>query len=106
MEEVDKMNIEEVDRNDEENNDHEIRTRTAVSGPKIVPVLDSVLNIEEVETNDEEDNQDYNEWDDKWGDGDYVDQKTGQPLDPALARQARLEEVSFMKKIGLYDEVP
>ena len=64
------------------------------------------MNVDKAETNDDEDNHDYNEWDDKWGVGDYIDQKTGEPLDPALARAARLEEVSFMKKIGLYDEVP
>ena len=70
------------------------------------------MNIEEVETNDEENNNDHdedggvNEWDDRWNEGDYVDQKTGQPLDPALAKAARLEEISFMKKIGLYEEVP
>ena len=65
------------------------------------------MNVDKVDTNDEEEySHYYNEWDDKWGDGDYVDQRTGEPLDPALARAARLEEVSYMKKIGLYDEVP
>ena len=58
------------------------------------------MNVEEVETNDQDHDYNYdeaNEWDDKWRDGDYVDQKTGQQLDPALARAARLEEISFMK---------
>ena len=68
------------------------------------------MEVEEVETNDEEDkhddNSEVNEWDDKWVEGEYIDQKTGQPLDPALARAARLEEIAFMKKIGLYEEVP
>ena len=43
------------------------------------------MNVEEIETNDEENNHDdeANAWDDKWSEGDYVDQKTGQPLDPA-----------------------
>ena len=66
------------------------------------------MNVEEVDTNDEDHHYHYdeaNEWDDKWCDGDYVDQKTGQQLDPALARAARLEEISFMKKIQLYEEV-
>ena len=62
------------------------------------------MEIEEVETNDED--GEVNEWDDKWIEGEYVDQKTGQQLDPALARAARLEEIEFMKKIGLYEEVP
>ena len=61
--------------------------------------------VEEVaETNDEPDA--VNEWDDKWDEGEYVDQKTGNLLDPALAKAARLEEIAFMKKIGLYEEVP
>ena len=58
------------------------------------------MNIEEVETNDE---VEMNEWDDKWNEGEYVDQKTGQSLDPKLAKAARLEEIAFMKKIGLYE---
>jgi len=43
-----------------------------------------------------------NEWD--W-DESYVDQKTGDGIDPVLARAARDEEVKFMKTIELYDEV-
>ena len=63
------------------------------------------MEVEEVaETNDEPGM--VNEWDDKWDEGEYVDQKTGNLLDPALAREARLEEIAFMKKIGLYEEVP
>ena len=62
------------------------------------------MEIEEVETNDED--NEVNEWDDQWVEGEYVDQKTGQPLDQGLAKAARLEEIAFMKKIGLYEEVP
>ena len=79
-------------------------------GPEEMEELDK-MNIEEIETNDDENIQhdeddEANEWDDKWEEGDYIDQKSGQPLDPALARAARLEEISFMRKIKLYDEVP
>ena len=35
-----------------------------------------------------------------------MDEKTGEYLDPELARRARLEEIQFMKKIGLFEEVP
>ena len=62
------------------------------------------MEVEEVETNDEPDM--VSAWDDKWDEGEYVDQKTGNLLDPALAKAARLEEIAFMKKIGLYEEVP
>jgi len=51
---------------------------------------------------DEEENP-INEWD---GDEAYTDQKTGGDIDPELAKAARAEEVRFMEKIGLYDEVP
>jgi hypothetical protein len=67
--------------------------RKADAGPSVVCVSATY------ETNDEEDE---NEWDD----GEYIDQKTGEYLDPELARRARLEEIQFMKKIGLFEEVP
>ena len=51
------------------------------------------------ETNDEEDEN-------AWDDCEYVDQKTGEHLDPELARRARSEEIQFMKKISLFEEVP
>ena len=55
--------------------------------------------IGEIVTNDE---LEINDWDD----GEYVDQKTGEDLDPELAKMARLEEIKFMKRIELYEEVP
>ena len=44
------------------------------------------------------------EEDDEWEDKVY-DGKTGQLLSPELVRQARAEELSFMRKINLFDEV-
>ena len=55
--------------------------------------------IGEIVTNDE---LEINDWDD----GEYVDQKTGEDLDPELAKMARLEEIKFMERIELYEEVP
>ena len=50
-----------------------------------------------LDTNDQEDAG-------AWGDGEYVDERTGLDLDPKLAKRARIEEIEYMKKIGLYDE--
>jgi hypothetical protein len=42
---------------------------------------------------------------DEWAEEDYVDEKTGENLDFGMVKAAREEEVTFMKKILLYDEV-
>jgi hypothetical protein len=52
------------------------------------------------ETNDEEPNEE--EVQVEW----YEDLKTGEGLDPQMVKQARKEELEFMKKIGLFDLVP
>ena len=40
-----------------------------------------------------------------WDDGEYVDERTGEELDPRLVRQAESEEIAFLKRIGLRVEV-
>ena len=62
------------------------------------------MEVMEAETNDEP--NEVNDWDDYWDTEEYADQRTGEPLDPAMARAARMEEIAYMKKIGLFDEVP
>ena len=41
----------------------------------------------------------------EWAEEDYADEKTGENLDFGMVNAAREEEVTFMKKILLYDEV-
>ena len=50
----------------------------------------------DMEVNDEEDSS---EW------GEFADELTGKLLDPAKVREARLEELTLMRKILLYDKV-
>ena len=38
--------------------------------------------------------------------GEFVDERTGKPLDPSKVREARLEELRLMRQIPLYDKVP
>ena len=60
------------------------------------PVVINGLEVDQVP--DEVDEYDYGK--------EYLDEKTGDVLDPKLAREARLEEIDYMKnKIDLYDEV-
>ena len=51
-----------------------------------------------LDTNDEEEAS-------LWDDGAYVDERTGEELDPKLVRQAESEEIAFLKRINLYVEV-
>jgi len=51
-----------------------------------------------LDTNDEEEAS-------LWGDGAYMDERTGEELDPKLVRQAESEEIAFLKRINLYVEV-
>ena len=51
-----------------------------------------------LDTNDEEEAS-------LWDDGAYVDERTGEELDPKLVRQAESEEIAFLKRISLYVEV-
>ncbi len=55
------------------------------------------LSICDMEVNDEEGS-------DEWGE--FVDERIGKPLDPSKVREARLEELTFMRQIPLYDKVP
>ena len=50
------------------------------------------------ETNDDEEEDEWQE------EEEHTDQRTGKHLDPELVRSARLEEIKFMEKIGLYEE--
>ena len=40
-----------------------------------------------------------------WGDTSFIDERTGQVLDPKRVKTARQEEVEFMRKIALFDVV-
>ena len=61
------------------------------------------------ETIEEVHAEEYDEEEDEYGHQvlpDTTDEKTGEVLDPELVEKARNEELSFMKSIRLYDEVP
>ena len=51
-----------------------------------------------LDTNDQDDAGD-------WDGGGYIDERTGLELDLRLTKRAEKEEIEFMKKICLYDEV-
>ena len=51
--------------------------------------------VGELDTNDDEDEAGL------WGDGAYVDERTGEELDTKLVRQPEGEEIAFLKRINL-----